>query len=231
MRKHCLILLLAFASSVSFSQETEIIELYLIRHARVDLKKPLLCTSSRATELLEQYDTLGVPDFDPLPVRALISDSISAVFTSTLPRSVKTAKILFPGGDTIYSTALFNEYDLSVISVPLIPLPYVAWTTLSRFFWNMGLNNRDENRIKAYKRMLRAVDLLEKEAIEQGPIVLVAHGYLIAEMKRELKKRGWGTAINQGHKNLAVAKLTKPIKRNIPLFDSPSAQRHSTCSR
>jgi len=28
-------------------------------------------------------------------------------------------------------------------------------------------------------------------------------------MKRELKKRGWELEINQGNKNLAVAKLTK----------------------
>ena len=61
----------------------------------------------------------------------------------------------------------------------------------------------------AYKRMLKATDLIEKQAIGHGQIVLVAHGYLISEMKRELKKRGWKLEIDQGHKNLAVAKLTK----------------------
>lgn len=192
-----------------FSQGRGMAELYLIRHARVDLKKPLLCSSSRAAALRNQYDELPVLDFDPRPVKAILGDSICAVFTSALPRSIETAEILFPESDTLQANVLFNEYDLSVISVPLVPLPYVVWTTLSRFFWNIGLNNRDENRIRAYKRMLRAVDLLEAEAGKNRRIVLVAHGYLIAEMKRELKKRGWDLEINQGHKNLAVAKLTK----------------------
>jgi len=190
-------------------KDTAVCEIYLIRHARVDLEKPLLCTSSRAAELLDQYDELPVLNFDPLPVKAILGDSVRAVFTSALPRSIETAEILFPETDTMYANALFNEYDLSMISVPLVPLPYVAWTTLSRFFWNVGLNNRDESRFKAYKRMLRATDLIETQAIGHRRIVLVAHGYLIAEMKRELKKRRWRLEINQGHKNLAVAKLTK----------------------
>ncbi len=211
MKKLLLFLILTACAFNGFSLEkdTAVCEIYLIRHAKVNLKKPFLCTSSKATELLGEYDDLPVLDFDPLPVKALLGDSIHAVFTSTLPRSTETAGILFPGTDTLCSKSLFNEYDLSVISVPLIPLPYVAWTTLSRFFWNIGLNNRDESRFEAYKRMLRATDLLEKQAIEHRRIVLVAHGYLIAEMKRELKKRGWDLEINQGHKNLAVAKLTK----------------------
>jgi broad specificity phosphatase PhoE len=193
----------------SLEKDTAVCEIYLIRHARVELKKPLLCTSSKAAELLDQYDDLPVLDFDPTPVKALLGDSVRAVFTSVLPRSVETAGILFPETDTLYSNSIFNEYDLSMISVPLIPLPYVAWTTLSRFFWTIGLNNQDESRIRAYKRMLEATDLIEKQAIGHGQIVLVAHGYLISEMKRELKKRGWKLEIDQGHQNLAVAKLTK----------------------
>lgn len=202
-------LILLLSTFCSFSQEEGIVELYLVRHARVDLEKPLLCSSSKAAALRNQYDELPVLDFDPRPLKAILGESIRTVFTSDLRRSIETAEVLFPETDTLHADALFNEYDLSVISVPLVPLPYVAWTTLSRFFWNIGLNNRDENRIQAYRRMLQAVDLLEKEAIEHQRIVLVAHGYLIAEMKRELKRRGWTLQINQGHKNLAVAKLTK----------------------
>lgn len=214
MKKLFLLFILALSTLCSYSREKDTMAIYLIRHALVDLKKPLLCTSSRAAELLDQYDELPVLDFDPTPVRAIIDDTMLTVYTSALSRSIETAGILFPEKDTLYSNSLFNEYDLSMISVPLIPLPYVAWTTLSRFFWTIGLNNQDESRIRAYKRMLEATDLIEKQAIGHGQIVLVAHGYLISEMKRELKKRGWKPEIDQGHQNLAVAKLTKATLRS-----------------
>jgi hypothetical protein len=38
--------------------------------------------------------------------------------------------------------------------------------------------------------------------------VLVAHGFLISDLRRELKKRGWTIVSNGGNKNLAVSKLT-----------------------
>lgn len=194
-------------NSFSLERDPSVIEIYLIRHAQVDQEKPFLCTSSRAAEILDEYDGLPVLDFDPGPVRAIIGDTVPAVYTSVLSRSVETAWILFPEADTLYADPLFNEYDLSMISVPLIPLPYLAWTTLSRFFWNIALNNREESRFEAHRRMKQATDLMEKYALKNRKIVLVAHGYLISEMKRELKKRGWTLEINQGHKNLAVTKL------------------------
>ncbi len=195
----------------SLGKDTVATEIYLIRHARVNQEKPLLCTSARAAELLEEYDKLPIHDFDPQPVKAVMGDTIHTVYTSTLPRSIETAVILFPETDTLHSSPLFNEYDLSMISVPLVPLPYVVWTTLSRFFWNIALNNQGESRVEARRRMRQATDQLENYALKNRRIVLVAHGYLIAEMKRELKRRGWKLEFNQGHKNLAVTKLTKTL--------------------
>jgi broad specificity phosphatase PhoE len=203
------IMILWTFNGFSLGKDPVVTEIYLIRHAQVNQERPLLCTSAKAAELLDEYNELPVRDFDPQPVRAIIGDTIHTVYTSTLGRAIETAVILFPETDTLYSNSLFNEYDLSMISVPLIPLPYVAWTTLSRFFWNIALNNRGESRFEAHRRMKQATDQLEKYTLKNRRIVLVAHGYLIAEMKRELKRRGWKLEVYQGHKNLAVTKLTK----------------------
>ena len=188
-------------------KDTSQIEIYLIRHAKVAMKKPFLCTSRKAADLLEKYDVLPVYEFDPSPVRELFDNEKFTVYTSALPRAIETACLLFPESDTLYSHFLFNEYDLSMISVPLLPLPYVVWTSLSRFFWTIALNNKGESRREARQRMKEATDQLVAHAMEKQHIVLVAHGLLISEMKHELKKRGWKLEFSQGHKNLAVAKL------------------------
>ena len=182
-------------------------EIFLIRHAPVDMEKPLFCSSSKAAELLHAYNELPISDFDPKPVRELLDDKESIIYTSTLPRAIETACILFPEADTIHATSLFNEYDLSMISIPLVPLPYTVWTTLSRIFWLTSINNKGENRLKAYLRMEKATDELVKLAVENNRVVLISHGYLISEMRRELKRRGWDLQFSQGNKNLAVSKL------------------------
>lgn len=182
-------------------------EIYLIRHAPVAMEKPALCSSHKAAHLLEQYSELPIVAFDPVPVRQLLPENELAIFTSALPRAKQTAQILFPS-DSLRSSPLFNEYRLGMISVPVLQLPYPAWTGLSRFFWLTYLNNKGEGRIESRKRMKQAIDFLEKQSRHQERIVLVAHGYLIAEMRREFKKRGWKVEINGGNKNLAVSKLT-----------------------
>jgi len=189
-------------------------EIFLIRHAPVDMKRPLFCSSSKAAELLQEYSELPIKDFDPKPVRELLDDKGSIIYTSTLPRAIETARILFPEADTIHASSLFNEYELSMISVPLIPLPYHVWTTLSRIFWLTSVNNKGENRMKAYSRMKKATDELVKLAMENNRVVLISHGYLISEMRKELKRRGWDLQFSQGNKNLAVSKLVYvPEKR------------------
>ncbi|MCW0484606.1 histidine phosphatase family protein [Gaoshiqia sediminis] len=182
-------------------------EIYLIRHAPVAMEKPVLCSSHKAAHLLELYNELPIVTFDPAPVRLLLPDKQLTILTSTLPRAKQTAQILLPS-DSLRSNPLFNEYRLGMISVPVLLLPYPAWTGLSRFFWLTYLNNKGEGRIESRKRMKQAVDFLEKQSLQHERIVLVAHGYLIAEMRRELKKRGWNAEINGGNKNLAVSKLT-----------------------
>lgn len=197
-----------------FAQETGSTqrEIYLVRHAQVDLETPGLCFSGKAQKVHEQYDESPVVAFDPEPVRQQIDASYPAVYTSTLPRAIETAIRLFPDHDSIQASALFNEYDLSIISLPILPLPYKLWTGLSRAVWFLHLNRHDESRSDAKQRMREATDLLVTRSRKQRATVLVAHGFLIADMRRELKKRGWKIIVNGGNKNLAVTKLVYPSR-------------------
>ena len=182
----------------------------------VNMPKPILCTSSKATELLLEYNQLPIVDFDPLRIQNLLGNEKLTVYTSSMSRAIQTARILFPEADSLYSVPLFNEYELSMIAVPILPLPYKAWTTLSRFFWFTLLNNKGESRFRATQRMKKATDQLVQFALKDQQVVLIAHGYLIAEMRRELEKRGWQIIFNEGNKNLSVTKLvyqTKPTNK------------------
>ncbi|WP_321286234.1 histidine phosphatase family protein [uncultured Sunxiuqinia sp.] len=199
-----------FVNAVSlFAQESGSTprEIYLVRHAQVDLETPGLCFSGKAQKVHEQYDESPVVAFDPEPVRQQIDARYPAVYTSTLPRAIETAIRLFPDHDSIQASALFNEYDLSIVSVPILPLPYKLWTGVSRAVWFLHLNRHDETRSDAKQRMRQATDLLVEQSQKQRKIVLVAHGFLIADMRRELEKRGWEIIFSEGNKNLAVTKL------------------------
>ena len=195
-------------SQVSGEKDSASLEIFLIRHAPVDLKKPILCSSSKAAKLQKQYNELPIKKFDPEPVRKLLGNGKFALYTSTLPRTIETAEILFPDVDTIRASSLFNEYDLTMVAVPILPLPYGVWTALSRILWLTSINNKGENRLKSYLRMKKATDELVHLATVNKRVILVSHGYLISEIRKELKRRGWDLQLSQGNKNLAVSKLS-----------------------
>ncbi len=212
MKRLILLILLLIKATFIFSQapqekDSASLEIFLIRHAPVDMKKPFLCSSLKAAKLHKKYNELPIKNFNPEPVREILGDGQFKIYTSTLPRAIETAGILFPNADTIRSSSLFNEYDLTMIAVPLLPLPYGAWTAISRLLWLTSINNKGENRAKSYLRMEKATDELVHLATINKHVVLVSHGYLISEMKKELKRRGWHIQISQGNKNLAVSKL------------------------
>jgi broad specificity phosphatase PhoE len=201
------ILFLLLTASGYSQQENQQLVIYLVRHAHVDLDKPILCSSYKAGEILDSYDTQPIESFDPTPVLQKFEGGHLNVYTSGLPRAMQTAAILFPENDSIHAFTLFNEYDLSIVSVPVLPLPYKAWTVLSRFFWAIHLNKKAESRMEATRRMKSAADLLVELSENDKATVLVAHGFLISDLRRELKKRGWAMVSNGGNKNLAVSKL------------------------
>ncbi len=180
--------------------------IYLIRHAKVDMEMPVFCSSAKAEKVNEQYDKSPIFDFDVTRVQNQIDVEDFNVYTSMLPRSIESALMLFPEADTIRASYLFNEYDLPMVSVPLLIMPYKFWTAVSRVNWYLNLNKKGD-RLVEKQRMLEATDLLIELARENKELILVAHGLLISDMRRELKKRGWQIVFNGGNKNLAVTKL------------------------
>lgn len=188
------------------TNNTDTLNIFLIRHAKVIIDRPLFCTSKKAEELLLKYNTQPIENFDPMPVKAKIDVEDYEVYTSRLPRAIETSNRIFQL-DSFHQNAVFNEYSMRMIDVPLIPLPYKFWSGISRGFWYLHLNNDGESRKEAKDRMRMATDYLIALTKKNKSSVLVAHGLLIRDMRKELKRRGWKMIFKNGNGNLAVTKF------------------------
>lgn len=188
--------------------QSSIQHLYLVRHAAVDMDKPAFVGARRAADLYQKYNLCPITAFDGALVRQQIEAENPAVYSSTMLRAAETAAIVFPG-DSIRAKPLFNEYEMGITGIPLLQMPYAGWTGLSRLFWQLHLNNQEESRWHARKRMKKAAARLELYAQRRGSVVLFAHGLLIRDLRHQLQKQGWVLEKNGGNKNLAVSHLTK----------------------
>lgn len=211
MKQGALIIALIFTyfSGFSIGKEPIKFEIFLIRHAVVAMEKPILCSAAKAARLQESYNHLPVYNFNPNKIQNLLEGDSYTIYTSTMQRAIETAEMISQKQLPIVSSSVFNEYELPMISIPLIPLPYVVWTSISRLFWLSHLSKKNESRSQARKRMKRAAGYLESLAKENKQVMLIAHGFLIREVRRELRKKGWIIEYKEGNGNLAVTKLVK----------------------
>ena len=218
--KHVILFILTSVAALQASAQTRKLDIYLVRHVRVEMARPAVVGARKAEEMNRAYNSAPIAPFDPATVRSQLGAAPLKIYSSALPRALATADRVFPD-EPITAYAVFNEYALSMVRVPLVRLPYGAWTGLARFCWLTRLNRKGENRTLSRRRMQVAAGLLEQLAAEQSPIVLFSHGYLISELRRELKKRGWQTEQNGGNKNLAVSHLSRITDRENPSITAP----------
>ena len=191
-----------------------VLKIFLVRHARVDQKHPILCPANRAAQINKQYNELHIRSFNPDSIRKYLPKNQSVVFSSTMRRAIETAEILLPEADTIITSPLFDEYSLPMASIPLVPLPYPVWTYLSRFFWISRLNSHGETRNQSLKRMHQATSHLIALAEQRRTIVVICHGYIIRDIRKKLKNKGWQIKHQDGNKNLSVTALEKKVRYN-----------------
>ena len=204
LKKYCIILF------TIISLQTHGKEIILIRHAKVNIGSNGWMFPRKAIQLRTAYDTASIHQFpldsiiNSLPVR-----TCDTIYTSNLSRSISTAYLLFGDSVNYFSTSLFNEFQLKILRLPLV-LPFKAWTSLSRFGWFLGIKrDNSENISDARKRTKIAVDFIENKSNYSDQIILVTHGFLNRNLKKELKKRGWELIRNDGHKNLGANRLIK----------------------
>jgi broad specificity phosphatase PhoE len=185
-------------------------EIYLIRHAQVELETPGWISYKTAIAHKQTYNHSPIMAFEATDVLAKIDhyNAIDTVFVSPQSRARETAAKIF-GNHVHYRVEPgLKELDYPVVRIPVLIMPTPVWLGLSRATWMMGLNNQQMPTLKEEMHELKIVaDELIDYAERNQRTVVVAHGMVNRQLKKILKQRGWRVAENEGHKNLAVNKL------------------------
>lgn len=207
MVKVLLILFFAFLMLQVKSQPTS--KIYLIRHAKVDLKKPGWQNSKNAALYKEEYNWTEIKPFNPDRAREKIEffESIDTVFCSPHLRAMETASVLFCNGAILTIDSALVELDYPVVRIPVVQFPKRVWLLVSSVTWRVGINSG--NKISYRKRKEELVifsDELANFAARNGSAVVVAHGMVNHELLKLLKDKGWHfcPGNRNRHKNLSV---------------------------
>ncbi|RXQ88123.1 histidine phosphatase family protein [Ancylomarina salipaludis] len=193
-------------------QGQRLLQIYLIRHAKPNLKKRFFCSADQAQNYLDNYNSAPVCE---LPSAYVSIELIKPhqIYCSSLPRSQETALRLFGNSYPIVSDSVFREFELKIVNAQsIIKLPLDLWKGVSRMSWFLGFNHRGiESLKKAKERVVFSADNLEKLANQEETAILVGHGMINASIAKELKRRGWTIVQKKGHLNLGATILQKVV--------------------
>ena len=152
---------------------------------------------------------------DISPPAGLPYHQIKKVYCSTLNRSKKTAQAIFGPEMPLVEDPAFNEFERKILRLPLLKFPIDFWLTASRALWLLGLNSKGIETFRQAKRRARTCARhLADQARQEGQLVLVAHGFLNAFIRRELQKLGWQMVRKDGSGFLGVTELEKKLQNH-----------------
>jgi len=193
-------------------QGKRMLQIYLIRHAKPDVKKNWFYSAKEAQQYVLDYNLAPIVPFDSSLVYVdLRSDH--TIYCSNLPRSQATALKIFGDRFSIVSDSVFREFEIRMIDAnSFFKMPLGIWQAFSRGSWLLGYNHQGiESRKEAKLRARQATENLIKVAEDEETAILVAHGMLNGAIEGELKKRGWRFVRKQSHINLGASILVKIV--------------------
>ena len=151
-------------------------QIILIRHGDPEINRNGWFSYKAARKYVVAYDTVGVKPIGYPPVTIGPHQDV-LIYCSPLVRAYDTSQKIFGKDMEIKVDSSFIEFQREVIPLPLI-LPIKGWTSLSRFFWILGLHSSDVPSFKSEKsRAERDADYLDHVAQKEKRVILVAHGF------------------------------------------------------
>ena len=193
----------------SAPEPTGTLRIFLVRHARPLVSRQGRFGEGQASQFIRDYDAADI-EADIAKPAGLPYGEIKKVYCSTLNRSKRTAKVLFGPEIQLVENAAFNEFERKILRLPLLRFPIDFWLTASRALWLLGLNSKGIETFREAKRRARyCAEQLASRAREEGQLVLVAHGFLNAFIRRELQRLGWRVVRKDGSGFLGVTELEK----------------------
>lgn len=188
---------------------TKLSQIILLRHGEPALEKNGWRKRKEAEQYIISYDTVGIytPTFIPIVIG---QNDVSIIYTSSINRSIHTAKLVFNREDIQLSNSIFREFERKIVALPNIKLPLKWWLTTSRILWFMRLNTKGiENVSEAKARAKKGASFLHQDAINNGKTLLVSHGLLNHYLVKYLEKEGWVEVFDGGKGYLSQKVLVK----------------------
>ena len=174
----------------------------LARHGEPALSRKCLLTAQQYRDWWAQYEVGGLrAGQTPPPALVAAAEGAGAIYASTRPRALETAKAAAAGKEVMVD-ALFIEAPLPPPRLPdWFKLPPKYWGGVARFWWHaFDHHDGQETRRQAEKRAEQAAQVLIARAESGQDVLVLAHGYFNHMVGKRLKADGWRLVENQGFK-------------------------------
>lgn len=165
-------------------------EIVLARHGTPHFDPWVWTTPRYVPHWTEVFDRADVR-VDGVPAETLDHAGKAAiVVSSTLPRSVQSARALSPDRGFL-TEAVFCEVRVPHTDWAFPSLPLWAWVTVFRLAWFLGFSAGAESFTHATVRARIAAQRLARLAEESGSVFLVGHGIMTMLIAKHLVEMGW----------------------------------------
>jgi hypothetical protein len=197
------------------------LRIFLVRHARPEVRRKGVFSQKQARQFILDYDAADI-DINFQKPSGLPYGQVKKIYCSALKRSRRTAEAIFGSEMTLVEDPAFNEFERKILRLPLLRFPIDFWLGVSRALWLLGLNSKGiETFGQAQIRARKCAQHLAQQTQQEGQLVLVAHGFLNAFIRRELQQLGWKVIRKDGNRFLGVTvleNLTEQKKRENNIF-------------
>jgi broad specificity phosphatase PhoE len=189
-------------------KETEMKEIVLIRHARVDADMQTPIYASQIPEWLEMYDASPIdPQSTPPQETVQAVQEADILLTSTLPRTIASAERI--GRPVFASDACFNEAAVARLKIPFVKLSPLSWLHVIRLLIFVGLGNSDTRFSASRARAKEAAAYLTELSKAHDRIALIGHGGMNWLITKALEREGWQPRGEPSHSNWGMTRLEK----------------------
>lgn len=155
----------------------------LLRHFKVNCPHKKMMTSGEFREWSEKYEVSKVIK-KKVEMYGIEWD---ICYASDLPRAITTAKEVYSGNVMI--DKLLREVDNApFIHTERIRLPFEVWHICGRLAWYFKSKSQPENRTDTKRRINSFLDRIDWS---QENILIVFHGFMIYNLQKELRRRGF----------------------------------------
>lgn len=155
----------------------------IIRHGKVNFSWNKFCTSRQFNEDCKMYD--NAPIFSSLHSAPRID--YQDIYTSSLSRSIETAKQLFGEKDFI-STKLIDEVPLCASITSRKKLPLIFWNVSGRLQWFFNISLQKECRKQTIRRAEQFVEMIIRK---DNNCIIITHGFFMHTLLSEMKKKSF----------------------------------------